>query len=163
MTIYEEFGKFEGLKIAISGDLTHSRVAKSNMMMLQKLGARLYFTGPAAWYSEEFDDYGHYANLDRILPELDVHMLLRVQHERHDSGESFSKEGYHNHFGLTEERAKMLKPTAIIMHPAPVNRDVEIADSLVESPQSRIVQQMSNGVYTRMAILEAILAGKKAK
>ncbi len=163
MTIYEEFGKFEGLKIAISGDLTHSRVAKSNMMMLQKLGARLYFTGPAAWYSEEFDDYGHYANLDRILPELDVHMLLRVQHERHDSGESFSKEGYHHHFGLTEERAKMLKPTAIIMHPAPVNRNVEIADSLVESPQSRIVQQMSNGVYTRMAILEAILAGKKAK
>ncbi|MCL2112528.1 MAG: aspartate carbamoyltransferase catalytic subunit [Streptococcaceae bacterium] len=157
MTIYEEFGRFEGLKIAISGDLTHSRVAKSNMMMLKKLGAKLYFTGPAAWYSEEFDAYGHYANLDRILPELDVHMLLRVQHERHASGEVFSKESYHRQFGLTEERARLLKPTAIIMHPAPVNRDVEISDNLVESPQSRIVQQMSNGVYTRMAILEAIM------
>ncbi|GBG96379.1 aspartate carbamoyltransferase [Lactococcus termiticola] len=161
MTIYEEFGKFEGLRIAISGDLTHSRVAKSNMMMLKKLGAKLYFTGPAAWYDEEFDQYGRYANLDRILPKLDVHMLLRVQHERHDSEESFSKESYHRQFGLTEERAKTLKPEAIIMHPAPVNRDVEIADSLVESSQSRIVQQMTNGVYTRMAILEAVLAGRK--
>lgn len=157
MTIYEEFGHFEGLKIAISGDLTHSRVAKSNMMMLKKLGAKLYFTGPSAWYSEEFDDYGRYANLDRILPQLDVHMLLRVQHERHESGESFSKKAYHEHFGLTVERAKELKPTAIIMHPAPVNRDVEIADELVESNQSRIVQQMNNGVYTRMAILDAII------
>ena len=162
MTIYEEFGKFEGLNIAISGDLTHSRVAKSNMMMLKKLGAKLYFTGPAAWYSEEFDQYGRYANIDRILPELDVHMLLRVQHERHDSSESFSKAVYHSQFGLTQDRAAALKPTAIIMHPAPVNRDVEIADALVEGPQSRIVQQMSNGVYTRMAILEAIIAGKKA-
>lgn len=157
MTIYEEFGHFEGLKIAISGDLTHSRVAKSNMMMLKKLGAKLYFTGPAAWYSEEFDDYGRYANLDRILPQLDVHMLLRVQHERHESGESFSKKAYHEQFGLTVERAKTLKSTAIIMHPAPVNRDVEIADELVESKQSRIVQQMNNGVYTRMAILDAII------
>lgn len=160
MTIYEEFGHFEGLKIAISGDLMHSRVAKSNMMMLKKLGARLYFTGPAAWYDEEFDDYGRFANIDRILPELDVHMLLRVQHERHESGEVFSKETYHKQFGLTEERARLLKKEAIIMHPAPVNRDVEIADALVESPQSRIVQQMTNGVYVRMAILEEVLKDK---
>ena len=163
MTIYEEFGRFEGLKIAISGDITHSRVAKSNMMMLNKLGAELYFTGPSSWYSEEFDAYGKYANLDRILPDLDVHMLLRVQHERHITGSgAFSKEAYHEQFGLTSERAQQLKPTAIIMHPAPVNRDVEIADELVESHQSRIVQQMSNGVYTRMAILDAILRERTA-
>jgi aspartate carbamoyltransferase catalytic subunit len=160
MTIYEEYGHFDGLNIAISGDLAHSRVAKSNMMMLHKLGANLYFIGPAAWYNEEFDAYGNYVNLDRILDKLDVHMLLRVQHERHLSGGTFSKEAYHEQFGLTNERAKNLKPTAIIMHPAPVNRDVEIADALVESPQSRIVQQMTNGVYIRMAILEAILRHK---
>ncbi len=161
MTIYEEFGKFDGLKIAISGDLTHSRVARSNMLALHKLGAELYFTGPAEWHSAEFDAYGKYVQLDEILTELDVHMLLRVQHERHASGEIFSKESYHKQYGLTLERAAKLKPTAILMHPAPVNRDVEIADQLVESKQSRIVQQMTNGVYIRMAILEAVLRGRK--
>ncbi|MFC4651574.1 aspartate carbamoyltransferase catalytic subunit [Lactococcus nasutitermitis] len=160
MTIYEEFGHFDGLKIAISGDLTHSRVARSNMVMLKKLGSELYFTGPAEWYNAEFDKYGKYVTLDSILPELDVHMLLRVQHERHRKDENFSKEIYHNTYGLTEERAKRLKSTAIIMHPAPVNRDVEIADSLVESRQSRIVTQMANGVYSRMAILEAVLSNR---
>lgn len=158
MTIYEEFGKFEGLKIAISGDLTHSRVAKSNMMMLQKLGTQIYFTGPEKWYKEEeFGAYGSYAHLDDILPELDVHMLLRVQYERHTAGDIISKEDYHERYGLTVDRAEKLRDTAIIMHPAPVNRDVEIADSLVECAKSRIVQQMTNGVYTRMAILEAVL------
>lgn len=87
-------------------------------------------------------------------------MMLRVQHERHDPNESFSKEVYHKKFGLTDDRAKKMKEQAIIMHPAPVNRDVEIADSLVEGLQSRIVRQMTNGVYVRMAILEAILHGK---
>lgn len=162
MTIYEEFGHFDGLKIAISGDLTHSRVARSNMIMLKKLGAKLYFTGPKQWHSTEFDHYGHYVSLDDILPELDVQMLLRVQHERHTNGEVFSKESYHKQYGLTLARATSLKPTAILMHPAPVNRDVEIADALVESKQSRIVQQMTNGVYARMAILEAILRRREA-
>ena len=89
-------------------------------------------------------------------------MMLRVQHERHQAKdeENFTKERYHQQYGLTVERAKKMKKTAIIMHPAPVNRDVELADSLVEGLQSRIVTQMTNGVYVRMAILEAILAGR---
>lgn len=161
MTIYEEFGHFEGLKIAISGDLSHSRVAKSNMVMLKKLGATLYFTGPEKWHTQEFDAFGTYCLIDDILSELDVQMLLRVQFERHESGEIFSKADYHKQYGLTNARDKQLKASAIIMHPAPVNRDVEIADDLVESAQSRIVQQMTNGVYIRMAILEAILKGQK--
>lgn len=160
MTIYEEFGHFDGLKVAIVGDITHSRVAKSNMQMLKRLGAEVYFSGPAQWYDTAFDVYGTYEPLDELIEEMDVMMLLRVQHERHDGHESFSKEGYHQEYGLTEERAEKLKKTAIIMHPAPVNRDVEIADSLVESLQSRITQQMTNGVYVRMAILEAVLHGK---
>lgn len=160
MTIYEEFGHFDGLKVAIVGDITHSRVAKSNMQMLKRLGAEVYFSGPAQWYDESFDVYGTYRPLDELIEEMDVMMLLRVQHERHDGNESFSKEEYHQEYGLTEERSMKMKRNAIIMHPAPVNRDVEIADSLVESLQSRITQQMTNGVYVRMAILEAVLHGK---
>lgn len=160
MTIYEEFGQFENLKIAIAGDITHSRVAKSNMQILKRLGANLYFAGPREWYSEEFDVYGKHVALDDIIEDLDVLMLLRVQHERHDGSTSFSKEGYNKTYGLTEERYQKLKDSAIVMHPAPVNRDVEIDDDLVEAPKSRIVAQMQNGVYVRMAIIEAILNGK---
>ncbi|HAP2865027.1 TPA: aspartate carbamoyltransferase catalytic subunit [Enterococcus faecalis] len=160
MTIYEEFGGFEGLKVAIVGDITHSRVAKSNMQLLNRLGAEIYFSGPEEWYDHQFDVYGQYVPLDEIVEKVDVMMLLRVQHERHDGKESFSKEGYHLEYGLTNERATRLQKHAIIMHPAPVNRDVELADELVESLQSRIVAQMSNGVFIRMAILEAILHGK---
>lgn len=160
MTIYEEFGGFEGLKVAIVGDITHSRVAKSNMQLLNRLGAEIYFSGPEEWYDHQFDVYGQYVPLDEIVEKVDVMMLLRLQHERHDGKESFSKEGYHLEYGLTNERATRLQKHAIIMHPAPVNRDVELADELVESLQSRIVAQMSNGVFMRMAILEAILHGK---
>ncbi|WP_417632279.1 aspartate carbamoyltransferase catalytic subunit [Enterococcus faecalis] len=160
MTIYEEFGGFEGLKVAIVGDITHSRVAKSNMQLLNRLGAEIYFSGPEEWYDHQFDVYGQYVPLDEIVEKVDVMMLLRVRHERHDGKESFSKEGYHLEYGLTNERATRLQKHAIIMHPAPVNRDVELADELVESLQSRIVAQMSNGVFMRMAILEAILHGK---
>ncbi|WP_086313232.1 aspartate carbamoyltransferase [Enterococcus sp. 7F3_DIV0205] len=160
MTIYEEFKHFEGLKIAIVGDITHSRVAKSNMQMLKRLGATIFFSGPEEWYDKQFEAYGHYMPLDEVVETVDVIMLLRVQHERHDGSELFSKEEYHQEYGLTVERAKRLQKHAVIMHPAPVNRDVELADSLVEGIQSRIIQQMSNGVYMRMAILEAVLHGK---
>lgn len=162
MTIHEEFGHFDGLKVAIVGDITHSRVAKSNMQMLKRLGAEVFFSGPQEWYDPSFDVYGQYVPLDELVSQVDVMMMLRVQHERHQAKdeENFTKERYHQQYGLTVERAKKMKKTAIIMHPAPVNRDVELADSLVEGLQSRIVTQMTNGVYVRMAILEAILAGR---
>ncbi|WP_019774701.1 aspartate carbamoyltransferase catalytic subunit, partial [Streptococcus sobrinus] len=134
MTIYQEFGRFENLKVAIAGDITHSRVAKSNMQILKRLGAQLYFCGPKEWYSNEFDVYGQYVTIDEIVNQIDVMMFLRVQHERHDGKESFSKESYHKLYGLTQERYNRLKDDAIIMHPAPVNRDVEIKDDLVEAP-----------------------------
>ncbi|GMA47162.1 hypothetical protein GCM10025854_14120 [Tetragenococcus muriaticus] len=128
--------------------------------MLKRLGANVYFSGPKQWYDPTFDVYGKYLPIDELISQMDVLMMLRVQHERHDPNESFSKQEYHNKFGLTVERAKKMKQQAIIMHPAPVNRDVEIADPLVEGLQSRIVRQMTNGVYVRMAILEAVLQGK---
>ncbi|MDT1957808.1 aspartate carbamoyltransferase catalytic subunit [Carnobacterium divergens] len=157
MTIYEEFGRFEGLKVAIVGDLTHSRVANSNMQMLKRLGAEVYFSGPEEWYDPAFDEFGTYLPIDELAPLVDVMMLLRVQHERHEYYGNFSKEKYLAMHGLTEEREQKMKEMAIIMHPAPVNRDVELQGSLVECERSRIIQQMTNGVYTRMAILEAVL------
>lgn len=157
MTIYEEFGTFQDLKVAIVGDITHSRVAKSNMQLLTRLGAQVYFSGPSYWYDPSFERYGTYLPLDELTPLVDVMMMLRVQHERHENGEMFSEATYHEQYGLTVERAQKMKATAIIMHPAPVNRDVELADELVEGKQSRIITQMQNGVYVRMAILEAIL------
>lgn len=160
MTIFEEFGHFEDLKVAIVGDITHSRVAKSNMQMLKRLGAKVFFSGPEEWYDSSFEVYGHYLPIDELVDKVDVMMMLRVQHERHDGEESFSKEEYHREYGLTVERAEKLQDHAIIMHPAPVNRDVELADELVESYKSRIITQMSNGVFIRMAILEAVLHGK---
>ena len=160
MTIYEEFGHFDGLKITIVGDLAHSRVARSNAEMLSRLGAEVYFSGPIEWYHPDFEVYGHYMPLDEIIDYVDVVMLLRVQLERHENPTALKNEIYHQAYGLTIERANRMKPSAIIMHPAPVNRGVEIADELVTSPQSRIVAQMQNGVFSRMAILEAIINGR---
>lgn len=157
MTIYEEFGYFKDLHVAIVGDLKHSRVAKSNMQILKRLGAKLYFSGPQEWYDPSFEEYGSYQAIDDLVGHVDVMMMLRVQHERHIGHEHFTKEEYLNNYGLTIERASRLADHAIIMHPAPVNRDAEMAGDLIECDKSRIVQQMSNGVYARMAILEAVL------
>lgn len=160
MTIQEEFGDFSNLQIGIAGDIAHSRVARSNAQMLSKLGARVFFSGPEKWYNPDFDQYGSWKPIDELVETVDVMMLLRVQHERMTSEDnsSFSKEEYHEQYGLTLARAERMKKNAIIMHPAPVNRDVELADALVEAPQSRIVKQMANGVYARMAILESVLS-----
>lgn len=157
MTIREEFGTIAGLKILICGDLAHSRVARSNAHVLQQLGAELFFSGPKALYDEAFNAYGTYCEIDEVISEMDVVMLLRVQHERHDNSNHLTEVSYHSQFGLTTERAQRMKASAIIMHPSPVNRGVEIADELVESERSRIVTQMQNGVYARMAILEAVI------
>ncbi len=163
-TIYEEYGYFENLKIAIAGDLSHSRVARSNAELLYRLGAKLYFCGPSEWYDRDFDRFGEYIELDDIIEELDVLMLLRVQHERHEDPQSeLLREAYHYNYGLTLQREANMKSSAIIMHPAPVNRDVEIADELVTCERSRIYRQMQNGMFARMAILEAIIRGQQEK
>lgn len=158
VTIYEEFSRFKGLKIRIVGDLAHSRVARSNAEILNNLGATLTFSGPDSWRPDDFTTFGTYTDIDDNWSNQDVVMFLRVQHERitQTENQSFSSRQYHEQFGLTQDRYERLKSTAIIMHPAPVNRDVEIADELVEAPQSRIFEQMTNGVFARMAILEYV-------
>jgi aspartate carbamoyltransferase catalytic subunit len=154
MTIHQEFGQFAGLKIAIIGDIRHSRVARSNADVLTRLGAEVIFSGPVDWFDSRSADMSKYRPIDQAIQESDVVMLLRVQHERHQQKSSFTAHEYHKQYGLTLEREKMMKQDSIIMHPAPVNRNVEIADSLVECQRSRIFKQMENGVYVRMAAIK---------
>lgn len=164
MTIYEEFQRFEELKIVICGDIKNSRVARSNAMLLYQLGAKLYFAGPSYWYDESFDQYGEYVDLDSVISEVDVVMLLRVQHERHENDQDdFSGVKYHEKFGMNNVRYTKLKKSAIIMHPGPINRGVELASDLVQAPKSRFTKQMTNGVFMRMAILESVLNSRKDK
>lgn len=165
MTIYEHFGKFEGLKIGIIGDLSHSRVAHSNAEILTRLGAQVNFGGLDAWYTPEFAEIGQHMSVDELCQEMDVVMLLRVQHERlsEEENKNFSKADYFAKYGLNSDRVKMMKPDAMIMHPAPVNRGAEIADDVVECEKSYIFPQMANGVFMRMAMIEAVLEGDKVK
>ena len=160
MTIKQEFGSFKDLKIAIAGDVKHSRVANSACDILRKLGAKVYFSGPREWFDEGSLMNGTYREIDGLIPEIDVLMLLRIQHERHHQKIKYSPEEYLRKYGLTKEREKKMKPSAIIMHPAPVNRNVEIASDLVECSRSRIFKQMENGVFARMAILRNTLEQK---
>ena len=156
MTIYEEYGHFEGLKCCIIGDISHSRVAHTNITVMQQLGMDVYVSGP-----EEFNDNSApYLTIDEAIKTCDVIMLLRVQFERHSENMSMTNEEYHKEFGLTLERVNKMKDNAIIMHPAPVNRGVEIASDVVECEKSRIFKQMTNGVYVRMAVISMVLDGK---
>ena len=160
MTIYERFGQLAGLKIAIVGDIKHSRVAKSNAQALSKMGADVYFSGPELLQDPTLNV--PYISLDDAVEHCDVVMLLRVQHERHASFEKLQKEEYNKQYGMNNQRLNRMKSHAIIMHPAPINRGVEITDDLVECDKSVIFQQMTNGVYMRMSILESVLEGGKS-
>lgn len=150
MTIKENYEKFEGLKIMIVGDIRHSRVAHTNIDVMKRLGMEVYISGP-----KEFDDgSGQYINFEEAIEDMDIIMLLRVQYERHGYSMTLQKEEYLSKFGLTAERVEKMKSKAIIMHPAPFNRRVEIDDSVVECKKSRIFAQMTNGVFVRMAVLK---------
>ena len=156
MTIYEEYGKFEGLKCCIVGDILHSRVAHTNIEVMQRLGMDVYISGP-----EEFNDNScKFIPFEEAIKEMDVIMLLRVQFERHTEGMKMSVEDYHKQYGLTIDRVNQMRENAIIMHPAPVNRGVEIADDVVECEKSRIFPQMRNVVYIRMAVISQAMDGK---
>jgi aspartate carbamoyltransferase catalytic subunit len=161
LTIQQEFGSFVGLKVAIIGDIRHSRVARSNADALTRLGAKVVFSGPREWFDETILGNGSYEDVDTAIETSDVVMLLRIQHERHGGDKETSSEKYHQAFGLTIEREKRMKERSIIMHPAPVNRNVEIADELVECSRSRIFTQMKNGVFIRMAVLKRALENNK--
>ena len=155
MTIYEEYGKFEGLKCCIIGDISHSRVAHTNIEVMERLGMDVYISGP-----EEFNDNSaKWIPIDEAIKTMDVVMLLRIQFERHKEKMKMNLEEYHEKYGLTVDRVKQMKDNAIIMHPAPINRGVEIASEVAECEKSRIYKQMTNGVYIRMAVISDALDG----
>ena len=160
MTMVQEFGDVKGLKIGIVGDIKHSRVANSNAHTLRRLGAKVFFSGPREWFDEGSLMNGTYMDLDALIPEVDVLMMLRIQHERHDERVNLKPEDYLKKYGLTKDREARMKPNAIIMHPAPINRGVEVDNDLVECKRSRIFKQMKNGVFARMAILKSVLEKK---
>jgi aspartate carbamoyltransferase catalytic subunit len=153
LTIYEEYGYFNNLNVVIIGDIKHSRVAKSNANALKRLGANVLLSA-APGYEDESLEYP-YVSMDEAIPFCDVVMLLRIQHERHEKKHETSS--YLTQYGLTKERESKMQKHAIILHPAPINRGVEIDGDLVECSRSRIFKQMGNGVYIRMAILTHVL------
>lgn len=157
-TMRKHFGDIRGLTVSIIGDILHSRVARSNLWGLQKLGARVQFCAPANMQAPELGSFAPYVDMEEAL-QADVVMMLRVQLERHEKGMLSSAEEYRAQYGLTVERAATMQPHAIIMHPAPINRNVEIDDELVECEKSKIFTQMQHGVPIRMAVVERALRG----
>ncbi|WP_128895088.1 aspartate carbamoyltransferase catalytic subunit [Longirhabdus pacifica] len=155
-TMRKRFGSIKGLTVSIIGDILHSRVARSNLWALREMGAKVQFCAPINMQAPALSEYAAYVSMEQAL-QADVVMMLRVQLERHNTGMFTSSEQYREHYGLTVERAEQMQKHAIIMHPAPVNRDVEIDDPLVESKNSTIFEQISNGVPVRMAVIERAL------
>lgn len=153
LTIRQEFGSFDGLKICIVGDVLHSRVAHTNIDVMKRLNMDVYTSGP-----QEFKEEGsNYIDFHKAVREMDIIMLLRIQHERLSSEMIMDKEEYNKKFGLNKSVLSLMKEKSIIMHPAPFNRGVEIDDECVECEKSRIFKQMTNGVFVRMAVLERAL------
>lgn len=159
LTLFQEFGKLEGLKVAVCGDVKHSRVAGSLMVAAKIFGMQIYLCGPETLLPEVTDPHVQKADFDKVLPEVDAVMMLRIQLERHEDLDLDPK-AYHHQFGMNHRRQLSMKKNAIILHPGPFNRGVEISDDMVEHSQSRIFKQMNNGVAARMAILEWIINGR---
>ena len=155
LTIRQEFGSFDGLKVAIVGDVKHSRVAHTNYEVMRRLGMEVVVAGPEEFLSPELaaEDFDH------AVATSDVVMMLRIQYERHHMRDHFTQEEYHDKYGLTAKRVATMKKRAIILHPAPMNRNVEIGDDVVECEKSRIFKQMENGVFVRIAALNRAVAG----
>ncbi|PZE22628.1 aspartate carbamoyltransferase catalytic subunit [Paenibacillus xerothermodurans] len=156
-TMRKRFGELRGLSVSIIGDIQHSRVARSNLWALQTLGANVSFCAPPSMQAAELAAHAPYVTMDEAI-QADVVMMLRVQLERHEQKVFKTAAEYRAAYGLTVERAQAMAPHAIIMHPAPVNRDVEIDSELVESSRSKIFEQMSHGVPIRMAVMERALS-----
>ncbi len=156
-TLHERWGTLEGKTVAIVGDVLHSRVARSNLYCLTTLGARVVVAGPPTLVPVGLEALGARVlpSIDAALEEADAVMMLRVQLERQKESMFPSSREYAAMFGLTLGRARALKPDAVVMHPGPVNRGVELAPEVADGPANVILEQVANGVAVRMAILEA--------
>ena len=154
-TIQEHKKKIKGLKIAIVGDITYSRVARSNIHGLTKMGAEVTIVGPASMIPTGIESLGAKVShdLNSILNKVDVLMMLRIQQERQDKTNFPNVREYYRYYGLTKARAKILRKDALIMHPGPINWGVEMDFELANDPRSVVLNQVTNGVAVRMAVL----------
>ncbi len=164
-TIKQEKKNIEGLKVLIVGDILHSRVARSNIFLLRKMGAKVLLVGPPSFLPVEFKKFGVEIdfNLERAIVGADVIMMLRIQLERQGRNFFPSIREYRNLYSLTAERFSRAKKNAIIMHPGPINRGVEISADMADSAESVILKQVENGIAIRMAVLYLLLGGKKGE
>jgi len=157
-TLMEKWGELKGRQVLIVGDVLHSRVARSNLYCLQLLGAKVRFCGPPTLVPREFEAFGAqiYFDLDEALEGADAVMLLRLQKERQQEALIPSAQEYHRRWGLNVPRLSRLKEGAYVLHPGPVNRGLEMASEVMEGPYNLILEQVSNGVVVRQAILESL-------
>jgi aspartate carbamoyltransferase catalytic subunit len=158
LTLRQHFGRIEGLTVAICGDIRHSRVARSNTKLLSRLGANVRLAGPASLLTDEVVGNG---SIDEAIAGADAVMMLRVQRERLDEDLGDAPGEYLAGYGLTAERFSRAAPEAVVLHPGPMNRGVEIADEIADHPRSLILGQVENGVAMRMAVLD-LLVGTSA-
>jgi aspartate carbamoyltransferase catalytic subunit len=158
LTIRNHFDRIEGLVVAICGDVLHSRVARSNIHLLNKMGAEVRVVAPSSLLPSGIESFGvtPYRNLEQGIAGADVVMMLRLQLERMTGAFVPSQREYYRFHGLTEEKLKHAKPTALVMHPGPMNRGVEIDSQVADGPQSVIREQVEMGVAMRMAVLDAL-------
>lgn len=168
MTIREHKGRFEGLKVAILGDILHSRVARSNIHLLTKLGATVSVAGPSTLVPRDFvhlvkSGLSVSGGVEEAIEGADVVMILRIQKERQDSAFFPTLSEYAVHYGLTEQRLALAREDAIVLHPGPMNRGIEIASDVADSARSRILDQVKYGVTVRMAVLYLATGGKTVR
>ena len=163
-TIREHFPSFDGLRVAVVGDVLHSRVARSGTLALARMGAQVTLVGPPTLIPPEAPTWGAEVSyeLDPVLPKLDVCYMLRVQRERQRQQYFPSVREYSRLYGLSRERVGQLPEGALIMHPGPMNRGVEIASEVADLPQSVITEQVTNGIAVRMSLLYLMLGGGTA-
>jgi aspartate carbamoyltransferase catalytic subunit len=158
LTIRRNKGRIGGLVVAICGDILHSRVARSNIILLQALGARVRVVAPATLLPTGIERFGvePFTDMRQGLKDADIVMMLRLQRERMNGSYVPSVKEYFRYFGLDEEKLKLAKPDALVMHPGPMNRGVEISSEVADGAQSLIEEQVEMGVAVRMAVLEAL-------
>jgi aspartate carbamoyltransferase catalytic subunit len=161
LTIRERKGTLEGLRVAIVGDIAHSRVVRSNVHLLRRMGARVTLCGPPTLMPVGVEILGTNVThrIEEALAGADVVMMLRIQMERQNRKTFPTTREYFNLFGLTEERLRLAQKDVIILHPGPINRGVEIAPEVADGPYSVILEQVANGVAVRMAVLYLLVGG----
>jgi aspartate carbamoyltransferase catalytic subunit len=162
LTIKDKFGRLDGLKVAIVGDITHSRVARSNIQGLTKLGSSVHLAGPATMMPPGIEKLGNVTvcgSMREAIEDADVVMMLRIQQERQGKTLMPNAREYARYFGLNPTNLQLAKPDAMVMHPGPINRGVELSSYVADGDQSHILKQVENGVAVRMAMLYHVSGG----